>query len=182
MAIKTWAELADDELVAHAEVADAVDNGDLLWSENEPILADGYCYTRDDFETYLLHSDMSASGIESGECMSKSEMETYRVLAPAVTASSADSEWVVEDSTWRGRAVFSVNTATQSVLVEHSLNGGSYTSDGTINVTPGSGGNSTGWVNADAGFTMSIRITPYAGQNGTGDAGTPDVVNVPEPT
>lgn len=181
MAIKTWAELSDDELVAHAEVADAVDNGELLWSENEPIMAAGYCYTRDDFETYLLHSDMSASGIAPGECMSKAEMEAYRVLAPAVTAASADSEWVVENDSWRGRVVFSVNTATASVLVEHSLNEGSYISDGTMNVTPGSGGNLTDWVNADAGFTMSIRITPYAGQNGTGDAGTPVIVNVPEP-
>ncbi|MFA5712463.1 hypothetical protein [Mycolicibacterium sp.] len=95
MTIKLWAALASNELVAHAEVRDAVNTGVLLWDYTEPATIPGdllndrdhYCYTREDFENYVRHTDMSASGIATGEMMSKAEMLLYRSLDPAVPGS-----------------------------------------------------------------------------------------------
>lgn len=181
MALKTWAELEADECVAHAEVENAVSNGELAWSGSNPGLAPGYCYTRDDFETYIEHSNMSASGIAPNELMTRSEMETYRVLAPAFTALSAASEWVMLEVSWQGRLVFGVNALTASVKVERSINGGAFTTVTTMGVTPGSSGNVTPWVQLDAGMTLEIRVTPYTGAGGTGTAGSTISREVPEP-
>lgn len=181
MAIKTWAQLGDNELVAHAEVENAVSNGELAWSGSNPGLADGYCYTRDDFENYIEHSSMSSSGIAANECMSKSEMETYRVLAPAITNATAASEWVIEEASWRGWLVFGVNALTLSVKVERSVNGGPFTLVSNQGVTPGGSGISTATVSMDAGDTLQIRITPYTGASATGTAGTPITRDVSEP-
>lgn len=179
MAIKTWAQLSGNECVAHAEVANAVATGQLLWRGSNPGLAAGYCYTRSDFETYIQHSDMSASGIASNELMSKAEMETYRVLV-VVSASidSAETQWVSIGNSFQGRAWFSVSGMVNSVVVAVSVDGGSYQTVETLNVTPGSSGNVTSWVpdsvNAvPVGSTLQIRITPYTGANGTGTAGSP---------
>lgn len=181
MAIKTWTQLSGNELVAHAEVENAVSNGELAWSGSNPGLAPGYCYTRDDFETYIEHSSMSSSGIALNECMSKSEMEAYRILAPAFTALSEDSEWVMLEVSWQGRLVFGVNALTASVKVERSINGGAFTTVTTMGVTPGSSGNVTPWVQVDAGQTLEIRVTPYTGAGGTGTAGSAVAREVPEP-
>lgn len=179
MAIKDFDELEADECVAHAEVADAVATGQLLWRSSNPGLAPGYCYTRDDFETYIEHSDMSASGIAPNELMTRSEMEAYRVLV-IVSASidSAETQWVNIGNSFQGRASFSVSSMVNSVVVAVSINGGPYQTVETLNVTPGSSGNVTSWapdpVNAvPVGSTLQIRITPYTGVSGTGTAGSP---------
>src|SRR5690606_39980847 len=127
MAIKTWAQLSGNECVAHAEVANAVATGQLLWRGSNPGLAAGYCYTRSDFETYIQHSDMSASGIASNELMSKAEMETYRAIGAAITSATPHSEWVLQPGgDWRGWLSFSVNTATKSVGVRVSTDGSAF--------------------------------------------------------
>jgi hypothetical protein len=90
MAIKAWAELQSNEVVAAAEVVNAVTNGYLLWKTSNPSLASGYCYTRTDFEAYIKHNSMASSGIATNELMSRSEMEAYRDLA-ALQISVADN-------------------------------------------------------------------------------------------
>lgn len=178
--ITTWAALADNECVAHAEVADAVANGHLAWATSNPGLASGYCYTRADYEAYIAHADMSASGIASNELMSKSEMAAYASLA-AITSSTGESQWITPGVTWQGRMVFGVSANTLSVKVEKSVNGGAYSVVETLNVVAGSSGNVTSWVVMDAGDSLAIRLTPYTGSNGTGTAGPADVDSVFEP-
>ncbi len=177
MAIKTWAALASNECVAHAEVADAVTNGDLAWATTNPGLAAGYCYTRSDFETYVLASDMSASGIATNELMSKSEMETYRILNVIRNASSSASDLGLS---WQGRAHFDVGN-TQSVKVEKSVNGGAYTLVETIDTASGGTGYSTSSMTVGDGQTLDIRLTPYTGDGATGTAGASVVVTPTEP-
>jgi hypothetical protein len=87
MALKTWAQLASNEAVAHAEVRDAVTNGQLAWLSTEqvpapadPSRADHYCYLRQDYETIIRHNSMATSGIASNDLMSKAEMIAYRDL------------------------------------------------------------------------------------------------------
>lgn len=178
MAIKTWAQLSGNECVAHAEVANAVATGQLLWRGSNPGLAAGYCYTRSDFETYIQHSDMSASGIASNELMSKAEMETYRLLI-GITDTIPHSESF--GTTWQGWVEFSVTAAVNSVYVERSINGGAFSEVQTMNVTPGSSGNGTQMVNVASGSTLRFRLTPYSGANATGTAGAAVIVNVFEP-
>lgn len=182
MTLKTWAALAANELVAHSEVADAVANNQLAWKTSNPgITPSGYCYTRADFEAYIEHSSMSSSGIGTNEPMSKSEMETYRVLSPALTSAVEASDWVLFEATWEGWVVFGVNALTQSVKVERSVNGGPYSLVNNQNVSPGSSGNSTARVQVDTGMTLSFRLTPYSGSNATGTAGTPLIRDPVEP-
>lgn len=109
MAIKTWPNLDDKELVAHAEVRDAVNRGILEWlggvepiipTDNTGLNPDKRCYTRSDFESYVRHVDMSGSGIEMGEYMSKSEMLTYRMILgpipiPSITLSTTSPYTIV---------------------------------------------------------------------------------------
>lgn len=91
MALKPWPELAPNECVAHAEVRDAVERGELLWRtgrETYPISthptlgADHVVYSRADFEEHVKHVDMTNSGILPGELMSKAEMTAWRDLTP----------------------------------------------------------------------------------------------------
>lgn len=168
MAIKTWAALASNELVAHAEVENAVSNGELAWSGSNPGLADGYCYTRDDFETYLRHSDMSASGIASGECMSKAEMETYRVVA-AVTSTTPIANDAVGNS-FNAQVQFS-HVGAESVRVERSISGGAYSQIQIVDTSPAGGTSFTNTVNCPDGGWVTFRLTPYTGNSASGTAG-----------
>lgn len=97
MALKTWPQLATNECVAHAEVLDAVDRGDLHWRglppewPYPPAQADRYCYTRADFEAFVWSSSMANSGIAPNELMSKAEMLAYATapVAPVPGSFSA---------------------------------------------------------------------------------------------
>jgi len=179
MALKAFSELEADECVAHAEVEDAVATGQLLWSGSNPGLAPGYCYTRDDFETYIRHRSMASSGIAPNELMTRSEMEAYRTTGAAITSDTPHSEWVLlPGGDWRGWLSFSVNTATKSVGVQISINGSAFGPATYINVTPGSSGNETAKTQVGAGQTLSIRLTPYTENNGGGVAGS-SVTNSP---
>lgn len=92
MALKTWPQLANNELVAHAEVRDAVSRGELQWIAGEPALPpdgtgldpDKRCYTRAMYEQYIRHVSMGGSGIGMNEPMSKLEMIQYRQLSDPV--------------------------------------------------------------------------------------------------
>jgi hypothetical protein len=84
MALKSFSALAPNECVAHAEVRDAVESGQLQWAGQEPewpydpYWAERYVYTRADYEAAVRHTSMAGSGIALDELMSKSEMLAYR--------------------------------------------------------------------------------------------------------
>lgn len=100
MAIKTWSQLANNELVAHAEVKNAVSSGQLQWwGDVEPTLPnDGTgldpnkrCYTWGMFSQYVRNRNLPTN-INPNEYPSKSEMINYRWLpeplsAPLINAS-----------------------------------------------------------------------------------------------
>lgn len=169
MALKAFAELEADECVAHAEVEDAVATGQLLWSGSNPGLAPGYCYTRDDFETYLLHSDMSASGIAANELMTRSEMETYRVVAAVTSTTPIAND--APGNTFNAQVQFT-HIGAESVRVERSISGGAYSQIQIVNTSPAGGTSFTNAVNCPDGGWVTFRLTPYTGDNASGTAGT----------
>jgi hypothetical protein len=156
VAITTWAALANNECVAHAEVENAVANSQLMWLAGNPGLVAGRVYARADFEAYLLHLDMSASGIASNELMSKSQMVTYRQLTQ-----SWDAVSVVAPSVGSANVTITLDagpgagfTATVEIAYSHN-NGafGSYT-DVTASLSPALGAPPTA-------STQYTYTTPY---------------------
>lgn len=186
----SWAATASNQAASYFTVKDAVATGALLWSSGDPgagafptppvgAHAEGYVFTRAAFDAHVAHSDMSASGIAANQLMSKSQMETYRVVASvAVTGTTTDPQ---DAGVWSAQVTFSVSSGTNSVKVEKSVNGGAYSTVETLNVTPGSSGNVTSDITGTDGQSLQIRLTPYTGANGTGTAGAAVVETPTEP-
>src|SRR5690554_3324006 len=83
-----WTDLDPDELPHTLDVADAIDREILhptpLWEIPGPP-PDTDCWSREDYETYITHEDMSGSGLTSDDMMTRAEMEAYAwepVLVP----------------------------------------------------------------------------------------------------
>lgn len=91
--VRPWGQVPADTGVCHGEVREAVALGELEWTTPvEPIPPDvhptlgpdHYVYTRQDYEMFVRHTDMSGSGILPSELMTRAQVLAYRDVSPVI--------------------------------------------------------------------------------------------------